>query len=638
MTDEHIIKDLVEDIDDALDSSRAFSKWPFALALIFTVLLGFGFGSLHVWAQQYDGTIGPNVYAGGVDISGADRDTARQRLQKRIDEILTEGLRIRLGEEVRDLPLVTLVTTDLIEDVSFDIEQTLDEAFSASRSDNLLRDRGQLLLATQTRTELPVATKLVEENILSSVHAIFPDRETQVQNAGFEVTFVGGEPNITITAEIAGHAFDTDLFFENLEQQMNTLEQGEVELTMSVVDPTITKDDAEGAINRLLAVLERGPYSITHEDMRGFVKRWSLDGSELAEILEPSLEDFPLALNDVGFNTFLDTIAETVEQPAEDARFEIKNGWVSEFQESEAGIAIDREAMKEAFHALLESTEENEVMLITEETEPEVATGDANDLGITEILGVGTSSYAGSPSNRVKNIANGVRLLNGRLIAPGETFSLTNALKPFTFENGYLPELVIKGDRIEPELGGGLCQIGTTTFRATMNSGLPVTERRNHSLVVNYYNDPSNGNPGTDATIYEPAPDYKFTNDTENYVLFQAEMLYNTADLRFTFWGTSDGRKGSYTPPVVHRWIGVGETKYIETTDLAPGIEQCQGAHTGADASFTYTIERPDGTVEEELYSSHYRPLPRICLIGVQEEKEEEGFAELPPGIQTKNE
>ena len=91
-----------------------------------------------------------------------------------------------------------------------------------------------------------------------------------------------------------------------------------------------------------------------------------------------------------------------------------------------------------------------------------------------------------------------------------------NRFEPFTIEAGYLPELVIKGDEIKPEIAGGLCQVGTTMFRAAMNSGLKITERQNHSLVVSYYNDLSNGNPGTDATIYDPHPDFRFLNDTGN--------------------------------------------------------------------------------------------------------------------------
>jgi len=56
-----------------------------------------------------------------------------------------------------------------------------------------------------------------------------------------------------------------------------------------------------------------------------------------------------------------------------------------------------------------------------------------------------------------------------------------------------------------------------------MNSGMPIVQRVNHSLVVSYYADPVNGNPGTDATVYVPYVDFKFNNDTGNYLLLQTE-------------------------------------------------------------------------------------------------------------------
>jgi vancomycin resistance protein YoaR len=265
-------------------------------------------------------------------------------------------------------------------------------------------------------------------------------------------------------------------------------------------------------------------------------------------------------------------------------------------------------------------------VISAERTAPAVPTGSANDLGIREVLGVGYSSFAGSPSNRRANIRHGADKLNGLLIAPGETLSLLENLRPFTIADGYLPELVIKGDKIIPEIGGGLCQIGTTTFRAAMNSGLEIAERRNHSLVVSYYNDPSNGQPGTDATIYDPSPDLKILNDTANYIMLVTTVDSATSELFFTFWGTSDGRAGSYTPPVVLSWTGYGATQETETTTLAPGVRQCQSPHPGATTTFDYNIVMPDGSVKTREFYSSYRSLPTICLVGVG------GNGETPAG------
>ena len=80
-----------------------------------------------------------------------------------------------------------------------------------------------------------------------------------------------------------------------------------------------------------------------------------------------------------------------------------------------------------------------------------------------------------------------------------------------------------------------------------MNSGMPIVERRSHSLAVSYYFDPENGNPRTDATIYEPSPDFKFLNDTGYYILIATDVNTINGQLTFTLWGTSDGRQGSYS-------------------------------------------------------------------------------------------
>ena len=161
-----------------------------------------------------------------------------------------------------------------------------------------------------------------------------------------------------------------------------------------------------------------------------------------------------------------------------------------------------------------------------------------------------------------------------------------------------------------------MCQIGTTLFRMAMNAGMPITERRNHSLVVGYYADPVNGNPGTDATLYEPLVDFKFLNDTGNYLLLQAEIDYKKQQLTFTLWGKSDGRKGWYTHPTVSRWIPAGEPKDIEVDNLKPGEKKCQNAFRGAVASFTYTRVTPSGEKIDRVFDSYYRSLPKICLVG----------------------
>ena len=77
--------------------------------------------------------------------------------------------------------------------------------------------------------------------------------------------------------------------------------------------------------------------------------------------------------------------------------------------------------------------------------------------------------------------------------------------------------------------------MSSTAFRAALLAGLPILERTNHAFAVSYYTAPF-GVPGVDATIYYPQVDFKFKNDTDNYILIQTELKGTT--LKFRFYGT----------------------------------------------------------------------------------------------------
>jgi vancomycin resistance protein YoaR len=151
---------------------------------------------------------------------------------------------------------------------------------------------------------------------------------------------------------------------------------------------------------------------------------------------------------------------------------------------------------------------------------------------------------------------------------------------------------------------------------------LDITQRRNHSFAVSYYND-ENGLPGTDATIYDPAPDFRFINDTPGHILIQT-FVGTDGILTYEFWGTNDGRGASTTVPVILSRSPAPDTKYIETEDLAPGVTECTGSNVpGYKTTFKYSTVTAAGEYQEEYFDSSYRPWQRVCLIGVVQVSEQ---------------
>lgn len=592
---------------------------PASAAGILAVVLILGAVGVGAWARSYNNRMAPNVWIGSVPVGGLSKEAALLLVQKRVDAFTENGLQLRLEDEVASLPLGTLIGGDFVEDAQMDVTLAVENAFQIGHAPNAVQSAVEIVRAGIKKTMIRVPVTLRQESLTDGLERLFPNREKPTH----EARLIFKETRAGWTAEVkageAGTVLDRSAFLIQTKDRLETLNPSVIDVYVQVTEPSVNDRMAELAKPLALTALNNAPYTFTL-DVAGKTYSYQVSAHILAKWLAPAA-DGSLSLDRNALTTGLAAFVKPFEKEPRNAQFRMEGSKVVGFQESQNGQKTDVAAataiLEERFaRADRLAPEEKIIPLTLMEVVAAVSTEDANDLGITEPLGTGTSSYRGSPANRIKNIRNGVRILNGLLIAPGETFTAVKALAPFTLENGYLPELVIKGDKIIPELGGGLCQIGTTTFRTALNTGLPIVERRNHSIVVSYYNDQSNGLPGTDATIYEPAPDLKFTNDTGHYLMLQAEMLEDTKDLRFTLWGTSDGRKGSYTPPVVHRWIPTGPQKDIPSPDLKPGdVPKCQEAHIGADTSFEYTVTKADGTVLKETFTSHYRPLPKICLV-----------------------
>ncbi len=254
---------------------------------------------------------------------------------------------------------------------------------------------------------------------------------------------------------------------------------------------------------------------------------------------------YTLSINTDAIENFTRDLARKTNKDPLDAKFEITDGRVSVFALSSPGIKLDEEKSVQILRDfLLAQNFSASLDLPTQKIQPEISSDSQNNLGITSLIGTGKSNFAGSPKNRIFNINVATKRFNGVLIKPEEEFSFVKILGEVDGEHGYLPELVIKYDKTEPEFGGGICQVSTTAFRAAINSGLEITARKNHAYPVAYYNPQ-----GMDATIYIPRPDLRFTNNTPGHILIETKI--EGKELIFNFYGTNDGRKTNVIGPTV---------------------------------------------------------------------------------------
>ena len=132
---------------------------------------------------------------------------------------------------------------------------------------------------------------------------------------------------------------------------------------------------------------------------------------------------------------------------------------------SQAGRQLDIEATMAAVETALASGA-NEATLTLAEIPPDVDSARIAEMGIRELVASGTSYFAGSSAARVRNIEVAAEKFDGVVIPPGKSFSFNRFVEDVTAANGFEDSLIIWGDRTAVGVGGGVCQVSTTIFRA----------------------------------------------------------------------------------------------------------------------------------------------------------------------------
>ena len=586
--------------------------------------------------HKFEKKIYPGIFISTVPVGGMAQEDAMAILNAYETQLGGNG--IRFLHEDRAFPIYSTYTALLDPDLSYEIvsldnSAAVKQAYAIGRKGGIHDRWNERLNAWRKTKRISLPYTLDRSALIKILRENFKAYEEPAIDARFSVTKNG---EVNISSDALGLGFDYEKAADNFADNIAQLTLKDIEMLQIIVQPSVKKQDiAQLAQDFTTFMAARTPVALAYEEKKFTHAVPPETYQEWFTSRKTDRGASTLTFDPQKISAYLEKeIAPKIKVPVKEARFQIENGVVKEFVPSARGLDLSIAETTASLIATVFEKSTFDVALVVRVIEPQYTTEKTNTLGIKEIMGTGHSNFAGSPKNRRHNIAVGAASINGILIPPEQEFSLITALGDIDAEAGYLPELVIKGNKTLPEYGGGLCQIGTTVFRATMETGLPVTERQNHSYQVPYYYE--NGVSGTDATIYGPHPDFKFINDTKQHVLIQSRIEGD--DLYVDFWGTQDGRIPKRTVPVISNVLAPAPTKYINTTSLPEGEKKCtERAHTGADAEFTYTVTYQNGEKKEKKFKSRYRPWQAVCLVGIKAEEvpqpEENAKKEIPSGI-----
>jgi vancomycin resistance protein YoaR len=579
------------------------------IALVFGfTLLVFLVGLLPgVYSYIYDGRIFPGVSVGGVDLSGMTTQQAADLLSRRLDYPQRGKIAFQEGTN-----LWTVKPADL--GLFLDAETTAVAAYNLGRAGSPTARLADRLRTWSSGTDLAplfVFDERIAQNYLQSI-------AEQIDKPIIEATLGVNGVDVVVNSGQVGRTLDVPAALASLDAQMQTMSDSLVPLVVKETSPVILDATAQAELARQIL---SAPLTLqipnAHEGDPG---PWSFEQVALAQMLTiqrtttDQVENYQVGLSTDDLRTFLMNIAPSLNRNPQNARFIFNDDTrqLEIIQPAVIGRALDVDSsLQQINQQILDG--QHDVNLVMQTTSPPVTDdATAESLGITELTSLHTSYFYGSSTSRIQNITTAASRFHGLLVAPGESFSMADALGDVSLDNGYAEALIIFGDRTIQGVGGGVCQVSTTLYRTAFLGGYQIDERWPHAYRVGYYEQTPNGGhdeslAGMDATVFAPQVDFRFTNDTPNWLLM--ETYVGASSLTWKFYSTSDGRTVEWDNSGLQNIVDAPDPLYEENPDLAEGqIKQVDWAVDGADVTVTRQVYRDGAILHDNVFNTHYVP------------------------------
>ena len=581
-------------------------------AVVLMVLASYGL--------SYRGVVYPGVSAWGQDLSGMTPSEAAAALSAAFNYPSTPAFIMR--DNGGPNPRAWSATPAQL-GVTFDLPASVNAAYEVGRTGNVLVDADQVFRSWYGGVQVSPVVKYDEQQILVFLNNVA--REVFLPVA--EATLSASGTTVTTTPGQIGRQLDVLATAAQLRDPLQRLGAADVPLIFIETPPLVLDASAQAAQARALL---REPLTLSVENpAEGDPAPLVIDQAALGAMLQvrrvddgPNAAHYEVGLDPVALRVHLDPLTGSLSQAPENARF-IFNDDTQQLEllqpsrstrqlNIDATIARIKEALAQDVHSV------PLVLDVIAPAAPDTAT--AAELGVTQLVSEQSTYFAGSSAERVRNIEVAAARFHGLLVAPGATFSFNEHLGDVSLDSGFAEALIIFGGRTIRGVGGGVCQVSTTIFRAAYFGGYPIEERYSHAYRVSYYEkgDAWKG-PGLDATVYSPLVDFKFKNDTPSWLLMEVYVTPAASRITWKFYSTSDGRQVTVGQADVQNVIPAPEPLYEEDASLAAGvIKQTDYAADGADVAVYRTITRDGAQVNtgEPPLTTHYQPWRAVFSYG----------------------
>ncbi len=326
--------------------------------------------------------------------------------------------------------------------------------------------------------------------------------------------------------------------------------------------------------------------------------------------VNPVKIELDLSVDQDKVSTFVSEKCGSAVADAVDATITRKGGKF-EITPSKEGLTVDMDATKAALNDALNSEDTDAIRVEASVTvkKPKVTEEDLTT--IKDVLGTFSTSFATSGASRSTNLAVGSGKINGHVLMPGEVLSGYECMHPFSLENGYKTATAYENGRSVDSIGGGVCQISTTLYNASLYAELEIVQRQNHSMTVSYVK------PSMDAAIAGTYKDLKVKNPYDTPIYIEGYTQGKT--LTFTIYG-KETRPSNRTLAFESETISTtpSPTQEIQDPSLPAGKRvKVESGHTGLKSKL-YKCVYVDGKLQDRtlLNSDTYNASKTVYRVG----------------------
>jgi vancomycin resistance protein YoaR len=584
----------------------------FAAAFVAIVLASLLFSTALAIANL--GRVYPGVRVAGIDLTGVRRSEAAALINSQLNYPLAGQVTLTYGERSWQFSPAQL-------GLRLDAEASGRAAYSVGRSiwpwqaisEKIRTMREGVNLAPRLIFDGQAAHQTLQQ-LASEINQ--PTVEAVLAVNGLEVQVTAGQVGLTLDTEQTANFLAALL----IHQQNITVPLAVFEQPPRILDVSAQAAIAEGILTQSLSINPGGNYENNPDPL--ILQPETLATMLSIERIETETSaQYQIGLQAQELGALLAGFASQVAANPENPRF-IFNDETRQLEvvrTAVIGRTLNLPASVDHINQQL-ALGAHQIDLQYDFTNPEILDdARAEDLGIRELVIEQTTYFNGSSDARIQNIITAASRFHGLLVPPQAIFSMVDNIGDISLDSGFAEALIIFGDRTIKGVGGGVCQVSTTLFRTVFFGGYPIVERYPHAYRVGYY-EINPGGPnlvGLDATVYAPIVDFKFQNDTDNWLLMETYVDGPGRTITWKFYSTSDGRTVDWDTTGVRNVVDALDPVYEENAELSKGeVKQVDYAAEGADVSITRWVSRDGIVIYEDVINTHYQAWAAVYQYG----------------------